>query len=211
MYERGKANLRYQCLLTLSVTVIFYVMPLKGDMCASMVSVINGEEDSTLQERAFENFKSTCRKLRSGSAPDKTATCSGPLTPSSGQSKERYPTAGFFDHPLERLEFSVQSTGNVILDLKCSDGNFVAIELGTTSTIYNRTLKKLAGIHTIDIGTSSHFWVTYTNNIMKVGRDGEAASFMEADIPNMEINYISFDPYGTSAQWQIYNLCVEAY
>ena len=59
---------------------------------------------------------------------------------------------------------------------------------------------------TIDVGITARFWVTYTNNKVKVGRDGEESPLMEAEIPYMNINYIIFDS-DVDAEWQVHFPC----
>ncbi|XP_071798822.1 uncharacterized protein [Asterias amurensis] len=48
--------------LALTLAVIFYALPLNGEMCSTMISAVDGENLSALQKRAFSSFRSTCRK-----------------------------------------------------------------------------------------------------------------------------------------------------
>ena len=49
-------------ILALTLAVIFYVLPLKGEMCSTMISAVDGENLSALQKRVYSSFRSTCRR-----------------------------------------------------------------------------------------------------------------------------------------------------
>ncbi|XP_071801256.1 uncharacterized protein [Asterias amurensis] len=49
-------------ILALTLAVIFYVLPLNGEMCSTMTSAVDGDNLSALQKRAFSNFRSSCRR-----------------------------------------------------------------------------------------------------------------------------------------------------
>ena len=50
--------------LAFGLVMIFYVLPLQGEMCSTMISAVDGENYSALQKRAFSSLRSTCRGRR---------------------------------------------------------------------------------------------------------------------------------------------------
>ena len=45
-----------------SLALMSYILPLKGEMCSAMVSAAEGEDLASLQAKAFSAFRSACRK-----------------------------------------------------------------------------------------------------------------------------------------------------
>ena len=45
-----------------TLAVVFYVLPLNGEMCSTMISAVDGKNLSALQKRACSSFRSTCRR-----------------------------------------------------------------------------------------------------------------------------------------------------
>ena len=49
-------------ILPVSLALMSYILPLKGEMCSAMVSAAEGEDLASLQAKAFSAFRSACRK-----------------------------------------------------------------------------------------------------------------------------------------------------
>ncbi len=77
--------------------------------------------------RNISKFINAFRFLESTSVRGDASPCYGPFTTQNGDPKKRYPQDRFFSTPLQRLEFSVQSTNNVFLDLKDGSNNLIVI------------------------------------------------------------------------------------
>ncbi|XP_033631000.1 uncharacterized protein LOC117292934 [Asterias rubens] len=198
----GLGMVRYVSALTLTVTLAWAcnTVPHNREMCSTMISVDNGEDLAAVREKAFANFKSTCRKMRDF---NDASQCYDHITT---PSRHIYPQEGFLNTPLERLEFSVQSTNNVFLDLRDTGNNLIVIELGSTSRIES-VASMPAESKYVNLSDSTRFWVTYINGNVQVGAYGQEEPFMESNDSNMKvIKYVIFDS-DAIAEWFVYMPC----
>ncbi|XP_033638274.1 uncharacterized protein LOC117298981 [Asterias rubens] len=199
------------------LVMIFYVLPLNGEMCSTMNPAVDGEHLSALQTRAFFNFRSTCRK--------ESFLQSTTLKGSSLCGLNTYRVDG-----RTMMELQLPMTSPVRLRFTVSSDEFVWVIFPPTGPGFEEALHVIHLLtDTADfpqIGSSSNQWIpgqsksgvnyigvpviiTYKNGRFEVAVQGVPESTLTYDVtyPPKPSWFISFYSY-VDVKWNFAEPCI---
>ncbi|XP_071784762.1 uncharacterized protein [Asterias amurensis] len=174
----------------LGLVMIFYVLPLQGEMCSTMISAVDGENYSALQKRAFASLRSTCRGRRE--PPIRWHVCEYFTEPSIPH------TFRYIMGPLSmpfKLDFKGKTSSALRIALaerNATDSMFAEITIGgwdgSKSVIHachSEECTELFGVHDepdiVNQNEFRPFWIEYIEGVVKVGKGGQQTAFSQWD------------------------------
>ncbi|XP_071797405.1 uncharacterized protein [Asterias amurensis] len=166
--------------------MIFYVLPLQGEMCSTMISAVDGENYSALQKRAFASLRSTCRGRRE--PPIRWHVCEYFTAPSNPH------TFRYIMGPLSmpfKLDFKAKTYAEAMIALaerNATDSMFAEITIGgwngSKSVIrpcHSDICPGWFGEHnepgTVRENEFRPFWIEYIEGVVRVGKGGQQTAF----------------------------------